>query len=97
MALSASRLLNSRREAGFLSKSDIVHGLLVKTHKPDWDATKSAALYMLRNGLASYKEIAELSGCSKQVVRVWGLKVDAPKARKRYLRHAWTRAKRLRG
>ena len=26
------------------------------------DPTKAAALYMLKNGLASYKEIAELSG-----------------------------------
>jgi hypothetical protein len=32
--------------------------------------------------LASYKEIAELSGRSRQVVRVWGGRVDAgsPKA-----------------
>ena len=65
--------------------------------KQKWDAKKAAALYMLKNGLASYKEIAELSGCSKQVVRVWGSKVDAPKARKQYLQHAWTRAKQAQG
>jgi hypothetical protein len=55
-------------------------------------SAKAAALYMLKNGLASYKEIAELSGRSRQVIRVWGLRVDAPEARKRYLQRIWTRA-----
>ncbi|WP_143130557.1 hypothetical protein [Bradyrhizobium arachidis] len=79
------------------SNSNVGDRLSVKTRRPEWEATKSAALYMLRNGLASYKEIAELSGCSKQVVRIWGIKVDAPKARKRHLQQAWTRAKQSRG
>ena len=61
------------------------------------DVTKAAALYMLKNGLASYKEVAELSGRSRQLIRIWGRKVDAPEARKRYLKKVWTRAKRLRG
>lgn len=56
------------------------------------DRTKVAALYMLRKGLASYKEIAELSGRSRQIIRIWGRKVDAQKARKRYLRTVWDRA-----
>jgi hypothetical protein len=55
-------------------------------------SAKAAALHMLKNGLASYKEIAELSGRSRQVIRVWGLRVDAPEARKRYLQRVWTRA-----
>ncbi|UGX91337.1 hypothetical protein G6321_00037045 [Bradyrhizobium barranii subsp. barranii] len=60
------------------------------------DLTKAAALYMLKNGLASYKEVAELSGRSRQLIRIWGRKVDAPEARKRYLQEVWTRASRLR-
>jgi hypothetical protein len=58
------------------------------------DATKAAALHMLKNGLATYKEIAELSGRSRQIVRIWGGKVDALKARKRYLQRVWTRVSR---
>ena len=60
------------------------------------DVTKAAALYMLKNGLASYKEVAELSGRSRQLIRIWGGKVGAPGARKRYLKKVWTRAKRSR-
>jgi len=56
------------------------------------DPTKAAALYMLKNGLASYKEIAELSGRSPQIIRIWGGKVDWPGARKRYLKRVWVRA-----
>ena len=64
----------------------------MKMGKQTTDATKAAALYMLKNGLASYKEIAELSGRSRQVVRVWGGRVGAPEARKRYLKRVWARA-----
>jgi hypothetical protein len=60
------------------------------------DATKAAALYMLKNGQASYKEISELSGRSRQIIRIWGARVGAPEARKRYLQRVWTRATRLR-
>ena len=68
----------------------------MKMGKQTTDTTKAAALYMLKNGLASYKEIAELSGRSRQIIRIWGGKVDAPKARKRYLQGVWTRASRSR-
>ena len=50
----------------------------MKIGKRTTDATKAAALYMLKNGLASYKEIAELSGRSRQIIRIWGGRVDAP-------------------
>jgi hypothetical protein len=63
-----------------------------ETGKRTTDATKAAALYMLKNGLASYKEIAELSGRSRQIIRIWGGKVDALDARKRYLQRVWARA-----
>lgn len=62
--------------------------------KTTTDTTKAPALYMLRNGLASYQEIAQQSGRSRQVVRVWGTNVDAPAARKRYLRKIWIDAHR---
>jgi hypothetical protein len=62
--------------------------------KTTTDTIKAAALYMLRNGLASYQEIAQLSGRSRQVIRVWGKKVDAKAARKRYLRKIWIDARR---
>ena len=68
----------------------------MKMGKQTTDATKAAALYMLKNGLASYKEIAELSGRSRQIIRIWGGRVDAPEARKRYLQRVWTRASRSR-
>jgi len=61
------------------------------------DVAKAAALFMLKSGVANYKEIAELSGRSRQIIRVWGGKVDAPEARKRYLRRAWSRALRSSG
>ena len=64
--------------------------------KQTTDATKAAALYMLKNGLASYKKIAEVSGRSRQIIRIWGGKVDALKARKRYLQGVWNRANRSR-
>jgi hypothetical protein len=57
----------------------------MKMGKQTTHGTKAAALYMLKNGLASYKEIAELSGRSRQIIRIWGGRVDAPEARKRYL------------
>jgi hypothetical protein len=68
----------------------------MKMGKQTTDAAKAAALYMLKNGLASYKEIADLSGRSRQIIRIWGGRVDAPEARKRYLQRVWTRASRPR-
>jgi hypothetical protein len=68
----------------------------MKMSKQTSDTTKTAALYMLKNGLASYKEVADLSGRSRQIIRIWGGRVDAPEARKRYLQRVWTRANRSR-
>ena len=59
-------------------------------HMADDDTTKAAALYMLKRGLASYSEIAELSGRSRQIVAHWGK--DYPNARAEYIAKAWQRA-----
>lgn len=47
------------------------------------DTTKAAALYLLKRGLASYVEIAEMFGRSRQIVAHWGK--DYPNARAEYL------------
>ena len=44
--------------------------------------TKRAAIYMLERGLASYAEIAELSGRSRQIVLHWGKDTAWQEARK---------------
>jgi transposase len=54
------------------------------------DITKAAALYMLKRGLASYTEIAELSGRSRQIIRVWAQ--EYPNARAEYLKAQWAKA-----
>lgn len=54
------------------------------------DTTKAAALYMLRRGLATYAEIAELSGRSRQIVAHWGK--EFPDARAEYLKVQWAKA-----
>ena len=54
------------------------------------DSTKAAAIYMLERGLASYVEIANLSGLSRQIVAHWGK--DYPDARAEYLARTWARA-----
>ena len=82
--------------ARVLTESYHLRSYKMKMGNQPTDATKAAALYMLKNGLASYKEIAELSGRSKQIIRIWGGKVDAPEARRRYLKRIWTRASRSR-
>ena len=56
----------------------------------DDDTTKRACLYMLRKGLASYVEISELSGRSRQIVAHWGK--DYPDARAEYLKAQWDKA-----
>jgi predicted transcriptional regulator len=55
------------------------------------DITKAAAISMMRLGLATYQEIAELSGRSKQIVRHWG-KDFAIQARKDRVAHEWAKA-----
>jgi predicted transcriptional regulator len=52
--------------------------------------TKAAALYLLERGLASYSEVAELSGRSRQIVRHWAK--DHATARQKHLAKLWARA-----
>lgn len=49
-----------------------------KTTLPDPDVTKAAAQSLLKSGLASYAEIAAISGRSRQIVWFWA-KNSAPK------------------
>jgi hypothetical protein len=52
-------------------------------------ATKSAAQYLLSEGLATYAEIASLSGRSRQVVRLWATELGAESARTERLEKLW--------
>jgi hypothetical protein len=52
-------------------------------------AIKSAAQYLLREGLATYAEIAVLSGRSRQVVRLWAMELGAESARAERLEKLW--------
>jgi hypothetical protein len=63
-----------------------------KTALPDHDAAKLAAQQLLRNGLATYAEIAAISGRSRQVVRLWAQQLDAETARRERLERLWKRA-----
>jgi predicted transcriptional regulator len=54
------------------------------------DITKAAAREMVRKGLATCAEIAQLSGRSRQVVRYWA--ADAAEKRGQYLADQWDRA-----
>jgi hypothetical protein len=56
----------------------------------DHDSTKAAAIYLLRNGLASRNEVAQLSGRSRQIVAHWAK--DYPDARSQRLAKIWQRA-----
>lgn len=58
----------------------------------DHDAAKRAAQYLLRNGLATYAEIAAITGRSRQVVRLWASKLDAETARQDQLAKLWREA-----
>ena len=60
-----------------------------KTALPNHDATKAAAQYLLRHGLATYAEIAAISGRSRQVVRKWSLAIDAETKRADVLAKLW--------
>ena len=55
------------------------------------EATIKAALAMLRLGIATQSEVAELAGTSRQLVRHWATRagVDAPGARAEYLKREW--------
>ena len=52
---------------------------------PDTDAAKRAAQHLLSQGLATYAEIAALTGLSRQAVRQWGIE----SARHDYLAKIW--------
>lgn len=56
----------------------------------DDDITKLAAQYMLRKGLANPIEVSELSGRSRQIIRVW--QQQYPDARPEYLKQQWDKA-----
>jgi len=65
---------------------------LRKTTLSDHDAVKRAAQYLLREGLATYAEIAAVSGRSRQIVRIWAIELDAETARQERLEKLWQRA-----
>ncbi len=56
-----------------------------KAALPDHDAAKRAAQHLLSQGLATYAEIATLTGLSRQAVRQWGIE----SARQDYLAKVW--------
>jgi hypothetical protein len=55
----------------------------------DRDLEKRAAQSLLRRGLASYAEIAGLTGRSRQIIRLWASTLNAATARDRYLARIW--------
>jgi predicted transcriptional regulator len=55
----------------------------------DHDPTKAAAQYLLQQGLATYVEIADLSGRSRQIIRHWAQQLDAETARQKHLAKLW--------
>ena len=60
-----------------------------KTTLIDHDAAKRAAQSLLRQGLATYVEISELSGWSRQTIRYWAIELDAETARREHLAKLW--------
>lgn len=54
------------------------------------DITKRAVQTMLRKGLASFAELAEMSGRSRQIIAHWGK--EHPNARAEYLKAQWEKA-----
>lgn len=54
------------------------------------DIIKRAVLSLLRRGLANYSELEQLSGRSKQIIRIWGQKY--PDSRAKFLREQWEKA-----
>ena len=60
-----------------------------KTTLIDHDAGKRAAQSLLRAGLATYSEIAALSGRNRQTVRLWSQQLGAETAREEHLRKIW--------
>jgi hypothetical protein len=62
---------------------------LRKTALTDHDAGKLAAQHLLKNGLATYAEIAALSGRSREIVRFWAIQIGAETARQDRLAKLW--------
>ena len=60
-----------------------------RTALPDNAAAKAAAQDILRQGLATYVEIAALSGVSRQTIRYWAVELNAESARERHLAKLW--------
>ena len=60
-----------------------------KTTLIDHDAAKRAAQYLLKDGLATYAEIAALSGRSREIVRFWAIQIGADTARQDHLAKLW--------
>ena len=61
-----------------------------RTALPDNAAAKAAAQDILRQGLATYVEIAALSGVSRtQTIRYWAVELNAKSARERHLAKLW--------
>jgi hypothetical protein len=52
-------------------------------------ATKAAAQSLLRAGLATYSELSELSGKSRQTIRYWANELAAESARQDHLEKLW--------
>ncbi len=58
----------------------------------DDDITKRAVQYMLKRGLAHPVELEELSGRSRQIIRIWAHEYGYPDTRKAYLAEQWAKA-----
>ena len=63
-----------------------------RTALPDNAAAKAAAQYLLTSGLATYVEIAELCGVSRQTIRFWAIELGAESAREKHLAKLWREA-----
>ena len=63
-----------------------------KTTLTDHDVGKLAAQYLLKNGLATYAEIAALSGRSREIVRFWAIQTGTETARQEHLEKIWAQA-----
>ena len=63
----------------------------------DHETTKRAAQSLLREGLATYAEIAAISGRSRQIVRFWAEELGAEDARQERLEKLWRDALRQAG
>ena len=63
-----------------------------KTTLIDPDISKRAAQYLLKHGLATYAEIAGISGRSRQMVRFWAAELSAETARQDHLKKLWREA-----